>query len=109
MCQASLRHKTGPIGSLVNFRLLTVLFFFFLAFVFYPLPGPRLENLLHVSVEVVPVLVEELDVLVVAHPGSRRYEMPDDNVLLEPPEGVRRSGDGRVGKHPGGFLEGGGG
>lgn len=82
MCQASARHKARPNGSLVNFRLLTVLFFLFLAFVFDSLPGPRFEDLSHMGVEVVPVLVEELDILVVPHPRSGGYEMPDNDILL---------------------------
>src|SRR5438105_8452298 len=50
-------------------------------------------------------LLAELGVVVEA--GARGDELADDHVLLEAAQTVDLAGDGRLGEHPGGLLEGG--
>src|SRR5439155_4420278 len=47
----------------------------------------------------------DLDLVVAVDPGSRRDEVPDDDVLLEPQEVVPGAPDRRVRQHAGRLLE----
>src|SRR5207237_7483055 len=47
----------------------------------------------------------DLDIVVAVDPGSRRDEVPDDDVLLEPQEVVPGAPDRRVRQHAGRLLE----
>src|SRR5204863_5580055 len=50
----------------------------------------------------------DLDVVIPVNPGTRRNQMPDDDVLLETKQIVLGPADRRVGQHPRRLLEGGG-